>query len=163
VSAFQQVGLSAGNGFAWSTLDQPVKRGLTRAIEAGAQIVDPAWASTGESTNGWKCAFVGGRAGHDLALRAALAKYELGAQLSDQGDLPQLRGGQLQRTPPRRGTWRCTHPPCCSLKTNSDARASPAHRRSSEAKPDDPLQLAARTGWRVQPDHASLRIADIPS
>lgn len=28
--------------------------------------------------------FAGGRAGHDLALRAALAKYELGALLSDQ-------------------------------------------------------------------------------
>ena len=71
-------------GFAWGTLDEPVKRGLARAIEAGSQIVDAAWASTGETTNGWKYTLAGGRAGHDLALRAALAKYELGAQLSDQ-------------------------------------------------------------------------------
>jgi len=54
VNAFQQIGLSTARGFAWSTLDEPVKRGLARAIEAGSQIVDAAWASTGETTNGWK-------------------------------------------------------------------------------------------------------------
>lgn len=84
VNAFQQIGISTAIGFVWSTFDEPVKRGLSRAIEAGSQIVDAAWASTGETTNGWKYTLAGGRAGHDLALRAALAKYELGAQLSDQ-------------------------------------------------------------------------------
>ncbi len=53
-------------------------------MNAGEQIVDAAWASTGETTNGWRYTLAGGRAGHDLALRAALAKYVLGAQLSDQ-------------------------------------------------------------------------------
>jgi hypothetical protein len=84
VNSFQQIGLSAAKGFLWDTLGEPVKRGLARAIEAGSQIVDAAWASTGETTNGWKYTLAGGRAGHDLALRAALAKNELGAQLSDQ-------------------------------------------------------------------------------
>ena len=84
VNTFQQIGLSTAKGFLWNTLDEPVKRGLARAIEAGSQIVDAAWASTGETTNGWKYTLSGGRAGHDLALRAALAKYEVGAQLSDQ-------------------------------------------------------------------------------
>ena len=42
------------------------------------------WNAAGETTNGWKYTFAGGRAGHDLALRAVLAKYEVGAQLCDQ-------------------------------------------------------------------------------
>jgi hypothetical protein len=84
VSSFHQIGLSVAKGFEWRTLDKPVQRGLARAIPAGAAIVDAAWASTGETTNGWKYTLAGGRAGHDLALRAALSKYELGAQLADQ-------------------------------------------------------------------------------
>ena len=36
------------------------------------------------NTNGWKYTFAGGRAGYDPGLRAALAEYEVGAQLSDQ-------------------------------------------------------------------------------
>ncbi len=84
IHTFGQIGLSAAKGFSWQTLDEPVRRGLVRAIEAVGPIIDAAWASTGETTNGWKYTFAGGRAGHDMALRAALAKYELGAQLSDQ-------------------------------------------------------------------------------
>jgi len=34
-------------------------------------------------TNGWKYTLAGGRAGYDPSLRAALCKYEVGAQLSD--------------------------------------------------------------------------------
>ena len=63
VNTFQQIGLSAGRGFLWNTLDEPVKRGLARAIETGPQIVDAAWASTGETTHGWKYTLAGGRAG----------------------------------------------------------------------------------------------------
>ena len=84
VASFHQIGLSVGKGFEWRGLDEATKRGLARAATAGEQIVDAAWESTGEITNGWKYTFAGGRAGHDLALRAALSKYELGAQLSDQ-------------------------------------------------------------------------------
>jgi hypothetical protein len=76
--------MSAGKGFEWRTLDEPAKRGLARAAKAAAKIVDAKWESTGETPNGWKYAFSTGRAGHDPALRAALCKYELGAQLSDQ-------------------------------------------------------------------------------
>jgi FixJ family two-component response regulator len=45
-------------------------------------------ASTGETTRGWQYTFAGGRAGHYLALRPALAKYEVAAQLSDQAIYP---------------------------------------------------------------------------
>jgi hypothetical protein len=82
VASFRQIGLSAGKGFEWRTLDEPAKRGLARAANAAAKIVDAKWESTGETTNGWKYAFSTGRAGHDPALRAALCKYELGAQLT---------------------------------------------------------------------------------
>ncbi len=84
VASFHQIGLSVARGFEWRDLTEPVRRGVARAIAAGERIVDAAWDSTGETTNGWKYTFAGGRAGHDLALRAALAKYEVGAQLCDQ-------------------------------------------------------------------------------
>lgn len=84
VASFQQIGLSVGKGFGWQTLDEPTKRGLARAAKVGAQIVDRKWEAAGEIADGWKYTFAGGRAGYDPGLRAALAKYEVGAQLSDQ-------------------------------------------------------------------------------
>ena len=84
VASFSQIGLTVGKGFEWQTLDEPTKRGLTRAAKAGPQIIDATWAAAGGTTNGWKYTFGGGRAGSDPALRAALVKYELGAQLQDQ-------------------------------------------------------------------------------
>ena len=84
VASFRQIGLSVGNGFEWQTLDEPTRRGLARAAKAGEQIVDRKWEAAGETANGWKYTFSGGRAGYDPGLRAALIKYELGAQLSDQ-------------------------------------------------------------------------------
>ena len=84
VASFRQIGLSVGKGFEWQTLDDATKRGLARATSIGPHIVDSKWAAAGEITNGWKYTFAGGRAGFDPALRAALAKYEVGAQLSDQ-------------------------------------------------------------------------------
>ena len=91
VASFREIGLSVGEGFAWDKLDDPTKRGLARAVKAGESIVDARWNSTGENTNGWRYAFATGRAGFDLALRAALAKYEIGAQLSDQVTYPNCR------------------------------------------------------------------------
>jgi hypothetical protein len=84
VASFRQIGLSVGKGFEWHTLDEPTRRGLARAAKAGEQIVDRKWEAAGETANGWKYTFSGGRAGYDPGLRAALIKYELGAQLSDQ-------------------------------------------------------------------------------
>ena len=84
VASFRQIGLSVGKGFEWQALDEATKRGLARAAKVGPQIVDSKWAAAGETTNGWKYTFAGGRAGYDPGLRAALAKYEVGAQLSDQ-------------------------------------------------------------------------------
>jgi hypothetical protein len=102
VASFRQIGLSVGKGFAWETLDESTKRGLARAVKVGAQIVDKKWEATGEITNGWKYTFAGGRAGYDPGLRAALAKYEVGAQLSDQVIYPNTgvddKGEQLTGT-----------------------------------------------------------------
>jgi hypothetical protein len=46
--------------------------------------MDSKWAAAGETANGWKYTFAGGRAGYDPGLRAALTKYEVGAQLSNE-------------------------------------------------------------------------------
>lgn len=103
VASFRPIGLSVGKGFEWQTLDEAARRGLARAIRIGSQIVDRKWEAAGEVTNGWKYTFAGGRAGYDPGLRAALAKYEVGAQLSDQVIYPntsvddtgrQLTGGR---------------------------------------------------------------------
>jgi hypothetical protein len=72
VSALHQIGLSVAKGFDWQSLDEPSKRGLTRAAKAAEQIVEAKWAETGEITNGWRYTMSGGRAGYDFALRAAL-------------------------------------------------------------------------------------------
>ena len=93
------IGLSVSKGFEWQGLDEATKRGLARAIKSGEQIVDSKWAAAGKTTNGWKYTFAGGRAGFDPGLRAALAKYEVGAQLSDQVIYPNTsvddKGGPL--------------------------------------------------------------------
>jgi hypothetical protein len=91
VASFQQIGLSVGKGFEWQALDEASRRGLARALKTGPAIVDSKWAATGEIANGWKYTFAGGRAGYDPGLRAALTKYELGAQLADQVIYPNTR------------------------------------------------------------------------
>ena len=84
VASFHQIGLSVSKGFEYQGLDDAAKRGLARAIKTAEQIIDNKWAAAGEITDGWKYTFAGGRAGFDPGLRAALTKYEIGAQLSDQ-------------------------------------------------------------------------------
>lgn len=91
VGSFHEIGLSVARGFEWRKLDDATKRGLARAAKAGEVIVDAAWKATGETVNGWRYTLAGGRAGYDLALRAALAKYVIGAQLSDQVIYPNCR------------------------------------------------------------------------
>ncbi|MNF87991.1 hypothetical protein D3C84_704720 [compost metagenome] len=78
------IGLSADKGFEWRSLDEATLRGLSRAAAVGPQVVDQRWKSFGENTNGWRYVLLGGRAGGDFALRAALAKYAIGTQLAEQ-------------------------------------------------------------------------------
>ena len=84
VAALHQIGLSVAKGFEWRALDAPARRGLARAARAAEEIVDCRWQALGEMTNGWRYNMAGGRAGHDFALRAALAKYMIGGQLAEQ-------------------------------------------------------------------------------
>lgn len=91
VSAFHGIGLSIARGFEWRTLDPPTRRGLARAALAGLQVIDQAWEAFGERTDGWQYVMAGGRAGHDFALRAALAKYMPGAALAMEMLTPQAR------------------------------------------------------------------------
>ena len=139
VASFAEIGLSVGNGFAWKTLDDPTKRGLARAAKIGEQIVDAKWAAAGEITNGWKYTFAGGRAGYDPGLRAALAKYELGEQLSDKCCIRTRAWTTKVNNSPASGNtfcistlasclqsrssgiWRCMGPTCYLWRTTSDA------------------------------------------
>jgi hypothetical protein len=73
-----------GKALEWQTLDEATRRGLARAMKTGEEIVDRKWAAAGELTNGWKIHFRRRTGRYDPGLRAALTKYEVGAQLSDQ-------------------------------------------------------------------------------
>lgn len=84
IAALPQIGLSVANGLAWAMLDDATRHGLARAAPAVEQIIDRRWESLGETTNGWRYNLAGGRSNHDLALRAALAKYMVGGQLAEQ-------------------------------------------------------------------------------
>jgi hypothetical protein len=89
VKAFHQIGLGVAHGFDWRSLDEDTAQGLARAAEAAEQIIDAHWAGVHTTTNGWRYHTAGGRTGHDLVLRAALAKNMLGAQLA--GEVISLR------------------------------------------------------------------------
>ncbi len=84
VSALRRIGLSVAEGFDWRSLDEATTRGLGRAAKTAEQIVDARWQETGEMKGGWRYTMAAGRAGHDFALRAAIARYQLGAQLSEE-------------------------------------------------------------------------------
>ncbi len=82
VASFHVIGLSAANGFQWQTLDEATRRGVVRGIKAASDMIDYKWANIGTMVDGWKYTFAGGRSGHDLVLRAALARGVTGAELS---------------------------------------------------------------------------------
>jgi hypothetical protein len=91
VRSFRIIGLSVANGFDSASLDEPTRRGLARAAATAAQIVDDAFANAAEIVNGWRYTMAGGRAGHDLALRAALVSNLLGANVPEQILYPNCR------------------------------------------------------------------------
>ncbi len=82
VASFHAIGMSVANGFQWQSLDAPTRRGVVRGIKAASDMIDNKWANIGTTVNGWKYTFAGGRSGHDLLLRAALARGVTGAELS---------------------------------------------------------------------------------
>lgn len=84
VTAFHQLGLSVARGFDSRAIDADTSAGLARAAVTAEQIIDARWANLGDTINGWRYYLAGGRAGHDFALRAALAKGALGSQLASE-------------------------------------------------------------------------------
>jgi hypothetical protein len=84
VMSFHRIGLSVALGFDYGSLDAATTRGLARAAVTAERIIDARWADVGESINGWRYNTAVGRAGYDFALRAALAKRVLGAQLASE-------------------------------------------------------------------------------
>ncbi len=91
VVSFHRIGLSVARGFEWMTLDDATKRGLTRAAVTAEQIIQDAYANSAEIVNGWRYSMGGGRAGYDLALRAAFATHLLGANVPEQLFYPNVR------------------------------------------------------------------------
>lgn len=190
VASFRQIGLSIGNGFEWQTLDAATRRGLARAAKIGPQIVDSKWAATGETTNGWKYTFAGGRAGYDPGLRAALTKYEVGAQLSDQVIYPntsvddkgeQHRGPEIRASVRRRQTSAgfriLEHGNVRERYAVRRKRFRPLQLRQYNGQPEEEfrwladhphserqtgghVELASCAGGQFQPDHAFLWPAD---
>jgi hypothetical protein len=84
VGSFHRIGLSAARGFDHESLDEATTTGLARAAVTSERIIEARAADHGENTNGWRYNAAGGHAGYDFALRAALAKHGLGAQLASE-------------------------------------------------------------------------------
>lgn len=91
VVSFHHIGLSVARGFDWKNLDEPTKRGLARAVTAANSIIEDAYANSAEVVNGWRYTMAGGRAGSDLALRAALASNLTGANVPEEILYPNVR------------------------------------------------------------------------
>lgn len=62
-----------------------------RATVTADQINEDAYANSAEVVNGWRYSMGGGRAGYDLALRAAFATHLLGANVAEQLFYPSVR------------------------------------------------------------------------
>lgn len=84
VGSFRRIGLSVTRGFDHESLDEATTRGLARAAVTAERIIAARLADIGETTDGWRYTTAGGHAGHDFALRAALAERGLGAQLANE-------------------------------------------------------------------------------
>ena len=54
VQSLRQIGLSVASGFEWQALDEPTKRGLTRAAVTAEQIDEDAFANSAEIVSGWR-------------------------------------------------------------------------------------------------------------
>ncbi|MES1180384.1 MAG: DUF1214 domain-containing protein, partial [Verrucomicrobiota bacterium] len=91
VVSFHCIGLSVARGFEWRTLDEPTRRGLALAAATAEQIIEDSYAHSAEIVNGWRYTMGGGRAGYDLALRAALASNLIGANVPEQMLYPNNR------------------------------------------------------------------------
>lgn len=91
VASFHGIGLSVAGGFQWQWLDAATQRGLARAVAMSKQIIDDTYANSAEIVQGWRYAMGGGRAGYDLAQRAAFASYLLGANVAEQLFYPNTR------------------------------------------------------------------------
>jgi hypothetical protein len=84
VMSFHRIELSVAHGFDYRSLHEDTARGLARAAVTAERIIDARWAALGETTNGWRYNTASGRAGYDVALRAALAKEIPGAPLASE-------------------------------------------------------------------------------
>jgi hypothetical protein len=84
IMAFHRIGLSAARGFDYRALDELTTRGLERAAATAERIIDARWADRAETIKGWRYNAAAGRAGHDFALRAALAKGAPGAEFASE-------------------------------------------------------------------------------
>ena len=71
LGVFHQIGLSATHGFRWRTLDDPVRRGLARAIRSGEEMVEAGRAQPYSPED------------DAFPLHTALTGYRLGALLAE--------------------------------------------------------------------------------
>lgn len=91
VREFHHIGLSVMRGFAPASLDEATRRGLVRAVPAAQAIIDDAFANAAVIVDGWRYTMATGRAGFDLALRAAFASNVTGANVAEESLYPNCR------------------------------------------------------------------------
>lgn len=122
VEQFQQIGLTAAQGFEWERLDAATIMGLVKAVPAGEQIIAVKEKELGITRNGWSYSLQTGNYGTDYLLRAAVIRryifiptpaeaiYPI-TEIDDRGE--QLHGSRRYRlklaaAPPALGFWSLT-------------------------------------------------------
>ena len=110
IRQLRAIGLTVTGGFDWRNLDKASQHGLARAIRVAEQIIDNAYYGAATQVNGWRYTLATGRAGHNFALRAAFAKYLVGANVPEQLTYPNTAvdadGDPLNRGQPLRPALR---------------------------------------------------------
>jgi hypothetical protein len=75
---FKRIGIGLDKPFDAASLSEPIKRGLTRALQDGMAAVKRVAMDSGSRVNGWNMEFKGGEYGNDYLLRSAIAYKQLG-------------------------------------------------------------------------------------
>ncbi len=88
LALFGRIGLSVEDGFSSENLDSATIAGLLRATAVARQLIQEKVDDLGVRQNGWSVNFNTGKYGYDYLLRAAVAKFGLGANIPQESMYP---------------------------------------------------------------------------
>lgn len=101
IEKLKTIGIGAGLKPS-ETKNETILNALKQGIDLGEKLIEEKWSKVGKVVNGWNVNLGLGNYGTDYLLRAAVAKFGLGANLAEEAVYPATsiddRGGQLTGT-----------------------------------------------------------------